>query len=180
MENIQIVIGDKELTFSVRFEDDNDSGAPWANEDGHGPVSGWERRNKRANEMVLNQDRGSYRFYDYAEACKIALRDGWDSYPLNDGSQSKRQQAAKAALADFENLRAWCANEWRYVGVIVTLLDDNGEETNVSESLWGVEDKDDYHHIAAKELADNLAHEYGTQWGEVTKTTYDYLTTGNN
>lgn len=35
MNNIQIVIGGKELTFSVKFEQDPDAGAPWDNSEGH-------------------------------------------------------------------------------------------------------------------------------------------------
>ena len=175
MQNIQIVIGGKELTFSVKFEHDQDAGAPWENSEGHGTVTGWVSRDKLPGELVLNTDRNSKRFYDFAEACKIALRDGWDAAPHNDGTESKRQQAAKAARADFEYLRQWCANQWEYVGVIVTLLDDEGEETEVSDSLWSVESRDDYAETVARELADELAHGYGTRWGEVTATTFGYL-----
>lgn len=175
MNNIEIVIGGKTLTFAVKFEDDTDAGAPWENSEGHGPVTGWETRDKMAGELVLNSDRGSKRFYNFAEACRIALRDGWDAVPYNDGTETKRQQAAKAARADFEYLRSWCANDWAYVGVIVTLLDDEGEETEVSDSLWCVETFGDQHEITARELADELAHGYGTRWGEVDQTTFGYL-----
>lgn len=174
MQNIQIVIGGKELTFSVKFEQDADAGAPWENADGHGPVTGWETRDKLPGELVLNTDRNSKRFYDFAEACRIALRDGWDAAPLNDGSETKRQQAAKAARADFEYLRQWCANQWEYVGVIVTLLDDEGEETEVTDSLWCVETFGDYHEVQARIIADELAGGYGVSWGEVDKQTFGY------
>ena len=77
MEQIQITIGGKELTFKVEIERDTDHGAPWEEEDGHGPVTGWECRGhykggKHPGELILNRDgRGNYRFYDYAEACRI-------------------------------------------------------------------------------------------------------------
>lgn len=177
MNNIQIVIGGKELTFSVKFERDEDAGAPWDNSEGHGAVSEWTTRDKLPGELVLNSDRGSKRFYDFAEACKTARADGWDAAPHNDGTESKRQQAAKAALADFEYLRQWCANQWEYVGVIVTLLDDEGEETEVSDSLWCVETFGDNHENEARTIADELAHGYGTRWGEVDKATFGYLKT---
>jgi len=157
MQNIQFNVGGRDLTFAVRFEYDHDQGAPWENSDGHGPVSGWESRDKRPGEMILNTDRGSKRFYDFAEACLIARRDGWDAAPYNDGTETKRQQAAKAALSDFEYLRAWCNDEWRYVGAIVTLLDDDGNETTVSDSLWGLETFGDYHQIEAKRMAEEMA-----------------------
>jgi len=179
MERIQIIIGGKELTFAVKFERDDDAGAPWENAEGHGPVTGWERRDKHPGELVLNTDRGSKRFYDYAEACRIARRDCWDAAPYNDGSETKRQQAAKAAMADYDYLRQWCANVWEYVGVTVTLLDDDGEPTEVSDSVWSVETFGDQHHVEAKTLADDLAGGYGVSWGEVEAKTFGYWKDNN-
>lgn len=175
MENIQITIGNKELTFSVKFEYDGDFGKPWENSDGHGVVSNWTTRDKLPGELVLNSDRGSKRFYDFAGACATALADGWDCAPLNDGTESKRQQAAKAARSDYEYLREWCNNEWHYVGVIVTLLDDEGNETEVTDSMWGVEDRDGYNETTAREIADELAHGYGTRWAEVEKESFGFI-----
>ncbi len=166
MEKIEITIDGKELTFAVKFEHDADAGAPWGNEEGPGPVSDWERRDKRPGELILNSGHhGAKRFYDFAEACRIALREGWDSAPYNEGQESKRQQAAKAARADYEYLREWCAGQWQYVGVIVTLLDEDGEETEVSDSLWYVETRGDYHHGAGfwdGDLPDELANRLTT------------------
>lgn len=176
MEQIQIIIGGKELTFKVQIEHDADHGAPWENEDGHGPVSDWTTRDKHPGELVLNTDRGSKRYYDFADACRIALRDGWDAAPHNDGSETKRQQAAKAARANFEHLRGWCDDEWRYVGVIVTLLDDDGQETEVSDSLWGIEDSDrDYLEETARLLADELARGLGIRWDYMQKSVPAYF-----
>lgn len=180
MESITLDRNGKAFTFRVQFEEDIDSREPWSECDGHGPVSDWERREKRPGELVLNTDHGSKRFYDFAEACRIARRDGWNAQPYPTTPETKRQQAARAALADFEFLREWCNDQWRYVGVIVTLLDDEGEETNVSESLWGVEDWNNYHHTTAKELAEGLLEGYGSSWGLVAKQTFDYLPTEAN
>ena len=175
MENIQIIIGGKELTFSVKVEHDSGHGAPWAEECGHGPVTDWTTRDKRPGELVLNSDRGSKRYYDFAEACRIAQRDGWNAAPYSD-TETKRQRAAKAARADFEWLRAWCDNEWQYVGIIVTLLDDDGNETEISDSLWGVCDSDsDYVAEEARLIADELAHGMGTRWDFVEKSVPAYL-----
>lgn len=179
MENITLEHGGKTFTFSVKFEED-DNREPWKEGDGHGPVSDWTQRDKLPGELVLNTDHGSKRFYDYTEACKIALRDGWNAAPYPTTPETKRQQAARAAMADYEYLREWCADQWRYVGVIVTLLDDDGEETNVCESLWGVEDRNNYHHTTAKELAEGLAEGYGSTWGLVTKETFGYLQSETN
>ena len=99
---------------------DTDHGAPWDAEDGHGPVSEWTRRRKRAGELVLCEDRGSRRYYDFAEACRIARRDGWRLRPEHP-SDKEPCVASEAARADFEYLRTWCNNEWHYVGVDVTV-----------------------------------------------------------
>ena len=185
MEQIQIIIGGKELTFKVEIEYDADHGAPWENEDGHGPVSGWTTRDKRPGELVLSSHgRNARIYYDFAEACRIALADCWGipearlaGWTERAGqAPTKRQIAAAAAMTDYDHLRRWCADEWQYVGVIVTLLDDEGEETEVSDSLWGIEDSDtDYLEEQAWLIADELASGYGTRWGEQPRQTFGYL-----
>lgn len=175
MDNIEINIGGVDLVFKVEFEHDTDAGAPWENSDGHGDVSEWTTRGKRAGELVLSNDRGSKRYYDFAGACRTALRDGWDTHPYNtDGKETKRQQAAKAARANYEYLQEWCTDRWRYVGVIVTLLDTDCNDTEVTASLWGVEDRNDYHETVAQELTDELVREFGISWDVITKSTYGY------
>jgi len=69
------------VTFRVRTEYDEDHGTPWENECGHGPVSDWTSRGKLPGELVLCEDRGSYRYYDYAETCKIARKEAWGYLP---------------------------------------------------------------------------------------------------
>lgn len=69
---------------AVTIEPDYDYGAPWDNEDGHGPVSNWTRRDKLPGELVLyTDDRQIKLFYDYAEACRIARRDEWGVAPYS-------------------------------------------------------------------------------------------------
>lgn len=174
MKQIDLNIGGQDLVFCVEFEHDSDAGAPWENSDSHGIVSNWERRAKGPGELILCEDRGSKRFYDFQRSCAIALRDGWDAAPY-DGDETKRQQAEKATRADYEYLRKWCNAEWEYVGVIVTLLDEEGKKTEVSDSLWAVETSGDHHEIVAREIADNLAHEFGTQYDKVTKYSFAYF-----
>lgn len=173
MNNIVIQIADVEMTFAVEIHEDHDHAAPWVECDGHGPVTGWLTRDKRPDEMVLNTDRGQKRFYNFKDACRIALRDGWGCKDL-DGTETKRQKAAKAAMADFEYLRAWCNNDWSYVGVEVTLLDSEGNKTEVSESVWGVESHNDDVRSQAETLADELAHGLHTRFEQVTQTITSY------
>lgn len=145
----------KGYTFRVRFPIDQYHGVPWEEYDGHGPVSDWTRRDKMPGERVLCSDHGQKRYYDVAEATRIAKRDGWDALPYKTGTKGER--AARAVEADFEYLRQWCAGQWCYVGVVVELLDDDGEPTGDDESIWGVESSDDaYLESTARELAEDI------------------------
>jgi len=126
--------------FRVRMPYDDDATAPWKREDGHGVVSEWTSRAKRPGEMVLCSDRRRVkRYYDFAAAVKTARKDGWDAEPYSD-AETAGQRAHKAAMADFRYLRGWANDEWHYVGVIVELLDDEGDTIEGEDaSLWGVE-----------------------------------------
>lgn len=174
MQTITRITDGRAFTFRVEFEHDDGHGAPWEGFDGHGIVTGWEHREKRPGELILSDDRGARRFYDFAETCRLALREGWNAAPYRD-DETPRQRAAKAARADYEYLRAWCDDDWSYVVVTVTLLDDDGEETEVSDCLGGVETLRDYHETAAGELVDEIMAGHGTAWGAVSRETFGYL-----
>jgi hypothetical protein len=148
-------------TFSFTIEPDDSGEAPWTREEGHGPVSDWrEASSKRAGEIVLSVDRQSYRFYDMREAQRIARADGWGFAGKSVADHvatgmTHKQVAEKAAQADYERLRAWCRDEWGYVGVIVR-LDGPGLVTHHA-SLWGIEsDAGDYLETVKIELADEI------------------------
>lgn len=111
--------------------------APWKEHDGHGPVSEWTQRDKAPGERVLSEDRRSKRFYDFAEAVKIAKRDGWGVEGGKRDGETDGQYAARAAEHDFKVLRAWCNDEWHWSGVVVT-VSRAGVELGAA-SVWGVE-----------------------------------------
>lgn len=162
-DNDTIEVDGKTFRVTIPYDDCGDK--PWEREDGHGPVSEWRRAGysgrspKAPGERELCNDHGSARFYDFAEACHIARRDGWGF----DGKGvaawqaeglSLRQIAARAAEADFTRLYDWCNDRWQYVGVVVELLDSEGEGTGETDSLWGVEsDAGDYLEEVARECA---------------------------
>jgi len=131
------------FTLTATIHADDDCLAPWKRYDGHGPVTGWERRSKAAGELVLNSDRDGHRFYDFAEACRIARRDGWGVKGGQLEGETARAYAARAARADYDRLRAWCNDEWCYVGVIIELR-RNGVTVS-DDSCWGIETFKDYH-----------------------------------
>jgi hypothetical protein len=165
------------MTFRFRTEADTDHGAPWEEEDGHGPVSEWRRSSdytgrpaKRAGERMLCNDgrgHGSARFYDVREAMRIAKRDGWGiSEPERAKLAAKLGReptrgdiCARAVEMDFDYLRRWCNDDWSYIGVIVELLDEDEEPTGEGEALWGVgSDSSEYIDETAHELAGEIAH----------------------
>ena len=137
-------------TFTAFTVYDDTGDMPWEREDGHGPVSKWRPKDSKApGEMVLCEDRGQARFYDFAAAVKLARKDGWDTKPY--GTRKPGERAHAAAMADFERLRRFCAGDWGYIGVIVE--DARGRQA----SLWGIEsDSHDYHKEVARELADEM------------------------
>lgn len=186
------------VAYVATIESDDTHGAPWEEEDGHGDVSEWTRRDKLPGELVLSEDGRSKRFYDFAGACKIARRDGWGFLPepvrverragggftgaalptyrsgefsiasdcpnlayselhrMHRESMTPRAYAAGAAMADYDRLRRWCADQWCYIGVVVRRAGDCtccGE----TESLWGIEsDAGEYVREVATELAEQL------------------------
>lgn len=144
------------LTFQVAYHYDGDMGEPWKVHEGHGVVSEWTTRDKSPGERILNQDRTSKRYYDFMESVKIALRDGWGDGKSADG-RTKRQIAASAVELDYARMKAWCDDEWHWMGIVVTLLDTDGHKTNETENLWGIEsDSGDYRKETALELAGEI------------------------
>ncbi len=143
------------LTFTFRTERDEDTGAPWDEHDGHGPVSDWTSRDKYPGELVLSSDRhGVKRYYDFAAAVAMAKRDGWNAPPYDIPGETRGQRAARAAMADYNRLRRWCSDQWEWIGVIVTCEDLPGAP---SESLWGIEsDAGEYLGEVARELAGQI------------------------
>lgn len=141
------VIGDGSASISCEVDGfkciaivyhDDDASPPWKRDDGHGPVSEWTERDKEPGERVLSSDGRSHRFYDFAEAVKIARRDGWGSE--GDAGLNPRQKAARAAEHDFTVLKAWCDNEWHYSGVAVRIWRADVPLTGkYDHALWGVE-----------------------------------------
>lgn len=153
----------KGRTYRVRFEYDDSGDTPWERACGHGPVTAWTTRDKLPGERLLNSDRRSKRYYDFADATRIAKHDGWglgkeDEAKLAQtlGRAPTRKEIVREAVErDYEFLRAWCNDEWRYCGVIVT-----HEDSGKSDSLWGIEDNAyDYLEEVAHELADQIAFE---------------------
>jgi hypothetical protein len=132
----------------IDIHHDEHQGPPWKEHDGHGEVSEWTSRDKRAGELVLVTDRNSKRYYDYAGAIRIANRDGWG---LNDEHRyklwqklgrtpTKREICAASVMFDYEYLRGWCNDEWSWLGYTTTITTPQGKEID-GDSCWGFDDR---------------------------------------
>ena len=162
------------LTFLVRTEPDLDAGPPWENCDGHGRVTGWEPLDAGldpARYRLLSEDRHAARYYDFTESLRIALRDKWgvsdEEYAklkaerTDGGEPTPEQITYRAVVRDYEYLRAWCQDEWEYIGVIVELR--GAEGLTPSQSLWGIESNDTaYIQEVAQQLADQSIEDAGS------------------
>lgn len=183
MQRIEIPAGDITLAFQVEIEHDIACGAPWEEHDGHGPVSVWTTRKKKPGEWVMSQDHHHRRYYDFEEAMRIAKRDGWGvseeeikAFELKHGSKPTKAQVAEMAVRqDFEYLSGWSNDEWSWQFVKVTLLDPEGNPTNVNAVLGGVESLDNQPYETAMELAEDIVEVKGTAWDVVTVQTYRRL-----
>lgn len=143
------------FTLTATIHRDETYDPPWDAHDGHGPVSDWTRRQKAPGERILCEDGAAHRLYDFAEAVKIARRDGWRGL-AEDTEGTPRQIAVRAAEADFQRLRDWCNDGWWWVGVAVTVSRADVQLTGKYEhALWGIEsDAGPYLNEVAQDLAE--------------------------
>ena len=130
----------------VEFRHDGDSGPPWSECDGMGVIETSTHRPGEYDEYddwIINSDRGWYRYFDWKATLPIAIRDGWNTPPYH-MHHDKKAQAMAAMRSTCEYLRRWCNDGWWYVGMIVTLLDEDSNEIE-EDSCWGFEsDSTDY------------------------------------
>ena len=121
----------------VKIENDNTYNPLWEDCDSMGVVK--ESRGHPGDsytDWIMNSDRGWYRYYDWKATLPVAIREGWGAPPYRTGS--KQEQAMRAMKRTYEYLRAWCNDEWHYVGLIVELRDERGCLIG-EDSCWGFE-----------------------------------------
>lgn len=118
-------------TITIEWYYDCDCEPPWEHEDGHGSVRDSRSRDKAPGEKELWYDHGTYWFYDYAGAIKLAKKDGWDAPPYKTGT--KGQQAQRAVDSDFDYLRRYLTQDWWWCGYVLKV---DGQEI---DSCWGID-----------------------------------------
>lgn len=121
--------------YQISWYYDECADAPWESSDCHGEVTEWTTRDKHPGELILNSDRSSHRFYDFQGAMKKA-REVW-------GCTGTGAEIEEIVRRDYEYLRAWCEDRWFYCGIVVELLNSEGDVID-SASLWGIESDGDH------------------------------------
>lgn len=153
------------LRFHVSIEHDPDKGAPWNEDDSHGIV-----RNLRDAPAVGYKQLAQHWYYDLHASLAKAQSEGWglSEAKLAELTASLQREplpveiAQMAVFEDYQRLLAWCNDGWHWCGVVVILLDAEGNPTNRSEALWGIEsDSPEYHQQVAQELAEQMAKDIG-------------------
>ena len=152
------------ITVRIEYFYDYDTGAPWIENDGHGVIRSVRSNDylryatsKKPGEVLFHAGRGRDTWiYDIQETTKIAKRDGWGVSNAPEGLTPK-QITALAVHRDFEYCKGWINDDWHYAGIVCTVLDSEGEETDIVDSCWGFETLNDYHEAAAHDMAQNLA-----------------------
>lgn len=124
------------IKFKIQYDSDHEP--PWEDCDGMGVVTDWIHGSLDEEQYgwELCGERFSHRYYDWKATLPIAIKEGWGAPPYKTGT--KHEQAMRAMRKAYEVLRDWCNDNWWYVGLIVTLYDENGEELG-EDSCWGFE-----------------------------------------
>lgn len=134
-------------TFLINIVRDDDATPPWERQGGCGTVTDWVARDKRPSELVLVRSarQKSARYYDFAETMRRAKDEGWELCENDKHKLAKKlgrepnegEARAEAVRRDYEFLRGWCNDEWCYVGVIVSEVNEGSQA-----ALWGIESND--------------------------------------
>ena len=134
------------LKYRAKFYADYDMQSPHEEHDGHGVI---EHLGRSVEDILddegmslsddlrmrlplfreLDHDRGDYIYYD-VNASVNKLVTAWGC-PVDD--------APAQVDKDFEYLRGWYHNQWHWMWISLTKLDEDGEETTGYTSLGGFE-----------------------------------------
>jgi hypothetical protein len=126
------------FTIVATLHADDDQDPPWEREDGHGPV--YTTKHPKAGWRRLTYEADPTYYYDYEGALALAMRDHWGPRGGDRPGLSREDNAKLAVEEDYEALRAWCEDEWRYYGVAVTVSKAGVQLTGeYDHAVWGIE-----------------------------------------
>ena len=140
------------------FVDDTYRPEPWDEYDGN--VEFWPVRGsheKKPSERYLTKDRFNAWVYDIRDAHDKAIRESWCTGCDWVKGLTRRQIATRAVEENVSFWRAYLDGDWFYAGVVITVLDKDGEKTEHADSCWGFETFNSYHRTAGNDMARELA-----------------------
>jgi hypothetical protein len=158
----------------IEFPRDCDHGAPWEENDCHGPIRIIKDRDqKRPGERILGGERWNLFAYDVKGATEIAKRDGWglterELEILRDylkREPTKGEIIARAVESDANHLAGWINDRWTYVVISVELFNPDGTQI-AADYLGGVESCGDYYAEQAAEMANQLIADHDKETAE--------------
>ena len=120
------------FTFTATIVHDDDMTPPWKRNDMHGVVVEIaldEWADAPVNIKILHSDHQRVTYYDVAASLKKAKEEGWNLGAFDN---------EKAIEADYNFLKGWCDDGWKYVGVVVA-VSKHGVLLVDGHSLWGIE-----------------------------------------
>lgn len=136
--------------FIVSIVEDDMNSTPWddLSDDGESPVRTVRHKfDKRPGERLLYEDLDCVRLYDMQGMQRRVREEGWCLPPAEmaeleahtaqafNRAPTKREIAAHAVERNYQRMRAWCLDQWRYVGVEVVDECDPGARA----FLYGLE-----------------------------------------
>ena len=147
------------LTIRATIHHDDDAAPPWEETDGHGPVSDWTDGTPPGPGWAeIDNDHGGrlVRFYDMNGALEKANKEGWGVDGGMTEGESLTDYRMRAVQLDFERMRGWCRQDWRYIGIAVTVWKAGIQLTaDFAHALWTIEsDSGSYLAEVANEYAD--------------------------
>ena len=98
---------------------------------------------------LLYAERGDYLYYDVIASATRAATD-WGCKP---------EDVADVVDNDFEYLRGWYENDWSWMGITLTKLDDDGNPTDDYVTVGGYESFLTHDTAELSSILNDLAHE---------------------
>lgn len=151
------VVTEDGFEIEYRFEQDTDSGPPWANPEEDAPLMRYVDRyrkwdnSKRSGERPIEDHRGGTHFFNWKLATQRARAEKWNAEPFDAPNQVER-----AVQQLFDYYKAYINDDWHYVGIEVRLV----LHPQYRHDVRGFETYKDYHCEAVSELASELVSMY--------------------
>lgn len=156
--------------YSVRatLKYDDHSDAPWENQECfavpiESPRDQWDMVDGELSGHLRIEARRDVWFYPFSDALAKA-RQEQRKYGCKQGRAEIEARALAAVRAEYEFFRRYFREDWCYVGVVVELLDGDGETVG-EDSLWGIEsDSTEYILETANDMARTLIADSGMRF----------------